>query len=65
MTYSPIDAGPLPVATIKAALGLELAPGPVHFSSRAQAHAASGHPADFALCVAHLVEDRTRRTGSS
>lgn len=55
MTFVPLDAGPLPVVAIKAAIGLELAPGPVHFSSRAQAHAERGHAADFALCLKYLA----------
>ena len=54
MTHTPLDAGPLPTAAIKAAIGLELAPGAVHFSSRAQEHAERGHAADFALCLKHL-----------
>ena len=55
MNHTPLDAGPLPVAAIKAATGLELAPGPVHFSVRAQEHAERRHPGDFALCMRHVA----------
>ena len=55
MSHTPLDAGPLPVAAIEAATGLVLAPGPVHFSVRAQEHAERRHPDDFALCMRHVA----------
>jgi hypothetical protein len=55
MTHKPLDAGPLPVAAIKAAIGLDLSAGPVHFSVRAQEHARRRHPGDFELCMKHLA----------
>ena len=55
MNHTPLNAGPLPVAAIEAATGLVLAPGPVHFSVRAQEHAERRHPADFALCMRHVA----------
>lgn len=54
--YRPLDCGPLPVATINAALGLTLAPGRAHFSASAQEHAEDRHPSDFAVCVQHIFD---------
>ncbi len=51
MNRPPLDLGPLPVLAIKAAIGLDLAPGLVHFSTRAQAHAESRHPGELDLCL--------------
>ena len=54
MTYTPLDLGPLPADAIKTALGLDLAPGPVRFSVRAQGHAETRHPGQLALCLRHV-----------
>lgn len=54
MVHQPLDLGPLPAWAIKAAIGLDLAPGLVHFSTRAQNHAEGRHPADFALCLRYV-----------
>ena len=52
--YSPLDCGPLAVATINGALGLNLAPGRAHFSASAQEHAEDRHPADYRICIANI-----------
>lgn len=52
--YKPLDCGPLAVATVNGALGLNLRPGRAHFSASAQEHADDRHPADFSICIAHI-----------
>lgn len=54
--YKPLDCGPLAVATINGALGMNLAPGRAHFSASAQEHAEDRHPADFAVCFANIKD---------
>jgi hypothetical protein len=54
--YKPIDCGPVAVAKVNEALGLTLKPGHAHFSASAQEHAEDRHPADFALCLAHITQ---------
>lgn len=47
--------GPLPVEGINAALKLELDPGDVVMSIRAQKHAQNRHPVDYARCFPHVA----------
>lgn len=47
--------GPLPVASINAALDLELDEGEVMMSVNAQRHAQRRHPEDFARCFPHVA----------
>jgi hypothetical protein len=47
--------GPLPTEGINGALGLELDPGDVVMSIRAQRHAQFSHPKDYARCFPHVA----------
>lgn len=47
--------GPLPADGINAALALELEPGDVVMSIRAQRHAQKRHPVDYARCFPHVA----------
>jgi hypothetical protein len=46
-----LDLGPLPVALVNRALGLELRPGPVIFRAAEQDHAHERHGADYLRCL--------------
>lgn len=47
--------GPMPVEGVNGALGLELEPGDVVMSIRAQQHAQKRHPKDYARCFPHVA----------
>ncbi|OYW51342.1 MAG: hypothetical protein B7Y36_09990 [Novosphingobium sp. 28-62-57] len=51
----PCDFGPLPVQGINAALALELDPGEVVMSVRAQQHVQRKRPQEFARCFPHVA----------
>lgn len=53
-TYRAFDLGFLPVETINATLGTELAPGRVRLSRQAHRHMAEDHAADYAACLTAL-----------
>lgn len=60
--YSAIALGDLPVATINAALGTELEPGPARLSEAAHRHMAEDHPLDYPDCIAVLPQAVTAPT---
>lgn len=49
-----LDLGDLPVDAINRTLGLELEPGRVRFSARAQRHARKHHPNEFDHCLSRM-----------
>lgn len=53
---APMDLGPLPVEGVNARLGLALPPARVHFSTRAQLHAAQRHPREFEICLRRIEQ---------
>ena len=55
MLYPSRDLGPLPVDAINLARGTEMLPGRASLSSQAHKHIAIDHPADYAICLAHLA----------
>lgn len=55
LKLAPYLFGPLPVEGINDALALELDPGDVVMSIRAQKHAQSHHPHDYARCFPHVA----------
>lgn len=52
---APLVYGELPTEQINAALGLELDPGEVVMSGRAQLHAAKNHPDDYSRLQPHVA----------
>jgi len=60
--YPAVALGDLPVATVNAALGTELEPGPVRLSEAAHRHMAEDHPLDYPDCIAVLPQAVTAPT---
>jgi hypothetical protein len=52
--YRPLACGPVAVAKVNEAWGLNLKPGSAYFSASAQEHAEDRHPVEFAACVANI-----------
>jgi len=53
--YDAKDLGPFPVDVINDALGTELDAGNARLSRTAHRHIAEDHPADYAVCMAHMA----------